>query len=380
MTITAYSDKFGVELDTVQLLSRLGHDVKHDPALKKVGSKLRELIHSDIKCPSCGVVGANIVAGSFSEKLNRCTRQPHFRFTFSNGEDGHDKFCDLSENQELKDHSELKVNFSRSNSNITKYIANLTCVAMENNLITHSDLRKIRQWHFDKKKSKIVNISVTHQQCFDYQTYRLYKNYEVDEFQPEYGLLDNIPWRKYAISRFMKKNSALINKLHSPTSTTQRHVKEDKIASALKNIRGGSFDVRVFESEYLKVRKFRDFVISDAIGHSRYKSTPSTEKYIDAFLALLLSKKEWDLNGAIRLFIKITTLGEARDKNIGNIISLTPFVDFEVYKLILDANDLSKELSILGAFQDNIKQEVQNLKLEFETWEFLYSGSYNENI
>ncbi|PHR89117.1 MAG: hypothetical protein COA76_04865 [Moritella sp.] len=188
MTITAYSHKFGVELDTVQLLFRLGYDVKHDPALKKVDSKLRELISSDIKCPSCGVMGENIVAGSFSEKLNRYTRQPHFRFIFSNGEDGHDKFCDLSESQELKDHAELKINFSKSNSNITRYIANLICVAIENNLITHSDLRNIRQWHFDKKKSKIVDISVTPQQCLDYQIYRSFRNeIDIHEFRPEYG-------------------------------------------------------------------------------------------------------------------------------------------------------------------------------------------------
>jgi len=374
MTITAYSDKFGVELDTVQLLSRLGHDVKHDPALKKVGSKLRELINSDIKCPSCGVIGANIVAGSFSEKLNRCTRQPHFRFTFSNGEDGHDKFCDLSENQELKDHSELKVNFRRSNSKVTRYIANLTCVAMENNLITHSDLRKIRQWHFDKKKSKIVDISVTPQQCLDYHCYRRLRDYkDIHDFRPEYGLLANIFWRKYAISRFVQRNSALINKLHGPASSAEHYIKDDKIISAFNNIRGQAFDVRIFQNEYLKVRKFRDFVISEVIGYS-YKSTPSTEKFIDAFLALLLSKKGWDLNDAISLFIKIATLGEARDPNIGNIISLTPFVDFEAYKLILDTNDFAKELSILGPFQDNIKQEVQNLKQEFEIWEFLHSG------
>ena len=142
----------------------------------------------------------------------------------------------------------------------------------------------------------------------------------------------------------------------------------------LNNIRGRSFDVRVFENEYLKVRKFRNLVVSDAIGYRSYKSTPSTDKFIDGFLALLLSKKEWDFNEAVRLFIKITTLGEAKDKNIGNIISLTPFVDFGAYKLILDANDFSKELSMLGSFQDNIKQEVQKLKLEFETFKLSHSG------
>ncbi|EJT85896.1 hypothetical protein [Pseudomonas asiatica] len=50
-----------------------------------------------------------------------------------------------------------------------------------------------------------------------------------------------------------------------------------------------------------------------------------------AFTALLLFLSSWDLNQAASLFAQIASYREAVDQNLGNVMGLNPFHDYDAW-------------------------------------------------
>lgn len=365
MTISAYSTKYTRELDAVQLLSLLGHNIEQDPTLQNIDENKRGFIRVDVKCPACGVSGAHIVSGSFSKRNSKNIRQPHFRFIFPDGADGHDKFCEHSEHKQYVSVTDQTVDFSKSNSNFTRYIGSHVCKSIEHNLFSQADIRNMRQWHFDKKKSAVVELKVNENQCEVYQFLRAQWNREIDLFRPEYGKLQNCNWRLYAYSRIIEHNRELIDKINYKSSRWRKSVDFKKALVKFDNM---VFDIRMFINEYELVQKLCNFIESNDIGHSAVGNSIRNRYYFDAFSALLLFVNEWNLEAAISMYIEIVELPESKDPNLGNVIGLTPFVDFELFRTILEANEFTEYLDPNFGFTDLLNHEEKLMRSEFEDW------------
>ncbi|MGS0569388.1 hypothetical protein ACU8V6_13015 [Vibrio alginolyticus] len=153
MALTVFSKKLNCEVDAVQYLSLLGHNLKIDPELNSVTDEERDIVKNDVICPSCGVANAIIVSG-FRNDRNYAIRQPHFRFVDEHGNESHHEYCDLKTVKPFKDITSSYESFfnQKSKSHITKLIGNIISSALTNESIGVKDMIDFRQWHFNLKK------------------------------------------------------------------------------------------------------------------------------------------------------------------------------------------------------------------------------------
>jgi hypothetical protein len=362
---TAFSKKYEREIDAVQLLSLLGHDIKNDPTLETIQAPDRSFIEKDILCPSCGVSGALIVSGARSKKNNKSIRQPHFRFVLPNGKNKHDQYCEFAETQVLNNSNHVQIDFSKSNSEFTRYIGNLVCKGIENDLISQMDIRNLRQWHYDTKKNSVIDIKITEKECLVFQEIKKFKRRVSFDFRPEYAELKELNWINVASDELAKKHKKFVEGISNEVYLFYNTFSEREYRAILKKIEKHTFDIRCFSTQYLLIQKFRNFLILYDLGCPKIKSSKNSDYYFDAFCSLLLFKSSWNIDKAISLYIKIKNCDLPVNANLGNIIGTAPFVDFKIMKNILDANDYAEYLIPLDSMKIQMNKVYQFLKNQY---------------
>ncbi|MCE7604562.1 hypothetical protein [Vibrio fluvialis] len=360
MAITSYSTKFNRELDATQYLELLGYDHEKDPELIDVNRELRDFIHKDLMCPSCGVRGAILVSGAQNKTRTRKVRQPHFRYSGSNGEDIHDELCDLREAKPFKDISTELVSFTKARSSSTRIIASFLARAIENNLISRFNIANFRVWHLNVKKHHMVKINVTSNQVQHYQSMYCRKLKREEEFNPMFGELEKLNWNLYGLDRIALQNDAFMDISNHDSIFI-------KPADFKKIIKGDMevFDVRFLDDEYNKLLRLKRF-ISLTCGekfNSKYEMS-----FLDAFVGLLLFVNNWSYEQAQLMYIEISCLPTPLGVGSDNIISLNPFKDYQSLKTILNMNDVYEHLLTKENFDDLLGFEVEILKYEHATW------------
>lgn len=364
--ITAFSNKFERELDAIQLLSLLGHDVEKDKVLKNITNEHRYFIHEDIKCPSCGVAKAHIVSGSYSEKSKCYTKQPHFRFYSSDNIDNHHPLCEFSDHIRHS-HTQkdiVKAEFSKPKTLITRYIASLVCQAIENSLITQTDIRNMRQWFFDIRKNNIVPIKINFEQYNIFEKYIVIRNVTENnprKFKPEYAELPGFNWKIAAYHRIIAKEKEFFNTI-TPRKLLRNVEKKHFSVSKI-------FDVRVIMREYILTTKLRNLIFNNGyINGYKFKGGLRDELFLNAYCSLLLFVSSWDFNTAVILHVKIINLPPPINPNLGNIIGINPFDNFDISQFILDANDAYDFLSKNSDYDQKLNSEINTLKNEHKVW------------
>jgi hypothetical protein len=113
------------------------------------------------------------------------------------------------------------------------------------------------------------------------------------------------------------------------------------------------FDPSPLEAQYQCTIHLAEFISENYEPIGRYAKNRGNEKYapaVLAFAALLLYGEHWDVDGAAAVFGRIAVGASDADGDLGNVIGLNPWHDFEAWRQIKALQDLSLAMPA-GAWQ-----------------------------
>jgi len=368
MPITAYSRHFKRELDVAQFLDLAARAANVAPMRNAadIPADWREWIKQDILCPSCGVPGAHIVGTSRSRATSIPIRQTHFRFD-SAGIDAHHPFCEFSPTADAKIQEAVQVDFLKSRGNDTQVVRDLVCRAIANGLLSQEDIRDMRQWYFDTKVANRFYVTATESDILWMFSIRPpYPDEPI--FHPCHAEVPGFDWKAAGRAHLMRIRSGKtldLRGLYLPDSRS-------KALSLLKKYEGQEmFDVTAIEVEYKKTIALCSFIGQNFASLDISLKKRSSQDFpvsLLAFCAVLLFKRTWNFDGAVRLLVDIINAPSASDQNLGNVIGLNPFHDYRGWSIIKAAIDFTGSESGQLNFESKLNDAVIALKQAHAAW------------
>ncbi|KAE9650742.1 hypothetical protein EJD88_21640 [Pseudomonas sp. PB105] len=360
MPKTAYSIRYGMELDANQLVSLYtGQSIEaSDEILKDIPPSIRTLVGVDVLCSSCGVSGAIIVSGAHSKSSKAQIRLAHFRFKGDDEEDTHREFCEFSNTDDDTPKLGGDVKFEKPRTNEQRAIRSLVCKAIELKVFSQADMRSMRQWYFDTKTADCYQMEIT-EKPFIYlnQLFRTVGWGAGEEYRhhPSYGEIPGYDWNYAAFARLTQKNKVVRDALRGMGGT-------GSISEALRLVskfQGRKiFNVTALEPYYKKTIELCAFASRHVIKKSKIQRYASASNELLAFCSLLLSTSSWSVESAIDSLVKIARAPEPTDLLLGNIIGLNPFHEYDAWRLIKVVSEIQGDFD----FSETVLQQVANIK------------------
>ena len=362
MPLTAYSISHPGELDVEQTLHRLSAQFGQPyTSLDTIPEAWRDYLRTDLQCPSCFVTGAEVVR-SATKKTGKASRQSFFRFTTP----GHKPHCDFGSPDTANDVPENLVSLTESKSKLTRAVRELVCTGIDQGIFSQISIRNMREWFFNKKVESLFVVTL------DPRLYAwvwaLEENFVLSSgglpagvpLTPEIAAWPQFDWRAEAARRVMERYpqrgtniKAIINQrlgMFGPAG---------KRAEALtKRFQGRSvFDPTVLSDECSKTCALADFIGRNYTPLKAAKGNSGTESVL-AFSALLLFTRGWDIGKAIFDFVKIVAAVGSANQDLGNVMGLNPFHDYEAWRIL-------KQLQGLDiAVPENIDIKAERMTME----------------
>jgi hypothetical protein len=353
MPITAYSNTYKRELDVTQLES-LFNESPHS-----LDVSFQNFVKNDVECPACNVTGGYIVSEGICAKTGRTVSQVHFAFRNSQGVDAHLPFCEFynGEDKQKLVANEGTVDFRNSKSPITRQIGVIVSIGIENNIFSQGDMRDMRQWFLDLRKSgqdlfdispHIVNLarssyvkSKRNSEKFVLDVTEASKEgFDIDKEVYE-SLSHQYP--HYKLIEYYKENPFYLE-------ISQKTVVKKAISIIRNDSSTLNFDRSMVLDKYQLTRKLafkmvkNDGFLSQKLSPSAlFKSNP-----LMALSSLLLFVSNWDIEEAWKKVEIIYEIRTVKDGNAGNFIGLNPFVNYSAWVII------KKLMSIKGTLEDTL--------------------------
>lgn len=370
MPKTAYSIRYGMELDANQLVSLYTDQSieASDELLKDIPPSIRTLVNVDILCSSCGVSGAIIVSGAHSKASKAQIRLAHFRFKGENEEDTHREFCEFSLTDDDAPKLGGDVKFEKPRTNEQRAIRSLVCKAIELKIFNQSDMRSMRQWYFNNKTADCYQLEVT-EAPFVYlnQLYRIVGWGAGEDYRhhPSYGEIPGYDWNYAALAMLTQKTKVIRDALRGLGVS-------GSISEALRLVskfQGKKvFDVTALEPYYKKTIELCNFASRHVIKKTKANRYSSASNESLAFCSLLLSTCEWNLDIAIDNLVKIARAPEPSNLLLGNFIGLNPFHEYDAWKLIKTVSNMQNNFD----FSETVSNQLSDIKLlmknEYINW------------
>lgn len=342
MPLTAFSISRAGEFDVDQILGRLGIETGQAyVSVEKIPDAWRAHLRADLKCPDCSVTGAEVVRAAVAGKSGR---QSFFRFTTP----GHHPVCDYANPEAANAVPETLVAFGESKSNLTRAVRDLVCAGIELGIFSQGSIRSMRDWFFNKKVESMFEVSL------DPRTYAWIAAVQQNELRvrgalppdveitPEVAALPNFDWRAQA--------ARLVQARYPQHEAIMRTLRDERIAmfaevakrseSLAKRYAGRSiFNPNVLASEYRRTQTLSEFI---AHTHPPLKAVKDAgASCVLAFSALLLFGRNWDVGKAIADFARISPAVGTADPQLGNVMGLNPFHDYEAWVMLKKLQDLN---------------------------------------
>lgn len=225
----------------------------------------------------------------------------------------------------------------------------MVCTGIERGILSQVSIRNIREWFFNKKVESLFVVTL------DPRTYTWMSALQKNIFLASGALPAEVPltseiatlpqfdWSAEAARRVMERYpqhatnmKAIIDQRLSMFGEAGKRVE-----SLAQRFQGRTvFDPTVLANEYCKTRSLADF-----IGHNyaplKAANGNSGASSVLAFSALLLFIREWDFSLAITDFAKIVATVGGANQDLGNVMGLNPFHDFEAWKTLKFLQDLN---------------------------------------
>lgn len=344
MPLTAYSISKPGELDVEQTLHRLSAQFGQPYAsVDAIPETWRTYLRTDLQCPSCFVTGAEVVRPA--TKKGKASRQSFFRFTTP----GHKLHCDFGSPETANTVPENLVSLTSSKSNLTRAVRALVCTGIEQGIFSQVTIRNMREWFFNTKVESLFVVTLDPQlyawiSVLQENTFLSYQGLPAGvALTPEIAALPQFDWRAEAARRVMERYPQ--HKANMKAITDQRigvFSPEGKRAEVLtRRFRGHAvFDPTVLSDKYSKTCALADFIGRNYAPMKSAKGNAGTESVL-AFSALLLFIRGWDLSLAISDFVKIVAAVGSANQDLGNVMGLNPFHDYEAWRILKQLQGLN---------------------------------------
>jgi len=345
MPLTAFSVSRQQELDVDQLL-QLFADQHQRPKLKRsepIPDLWKLVIHADIECPSCFAKGPEVVRATSSKVTGEAIKQAYFRFP-----GGHRAYCDFAALPPGETPEGLIQFTSTARDGLSRAVRDLVCRGIQIGVLDQVRIRGMREWFYNKKLSTVFQVNLD-PKLFQWVAavqsaawpVRVQPNWltvnkellEIPGFQMKTAVELMLTRRHQSLLTYLMERVGMLRPLLS---------RVEKLMSA--NSSKLVFDPTVLKTEYDATLELARFIshnyhpVQKALGRSYVDIKAS--KPLMAFTALLLFLSDWDLNKAASLFAQIAGYRGAVDQNLGNVMGLNPFHDYDAWAALKVLQDL----------------------------------------
>lgn len=336
MPLTAFSVSRQQELDVEQLL-QLFADQHQRPKLKRsepIPEIWKQVIHADVECPACFAKGAELVRASSSKVTGEAIKQAYFRFP-----GGHHVFCDFAALPPGEAPEGLVQFSSTARDGLSRAVRDLVCKGIHLGLLDQARIRSMREWFHNKKVNAVFQVTLD-PKVFQwvvavqaaawpvrYQPQRLTINKEllgVPGFQMKTAMEVMLARRHESLLTYLNERAVMLRPLVS-------RIEKLLNANSCKLV----FDPTNLKAQYDATQELARFIsthydpVQRALGRNYFDVKAS--KPLMAFTALLLYLSNWDLNKAASLFTQIASYRGTVDQNLGNVMGLNPFHDYDAW-------------------------------------------------
>lgn len=337
MPLTAYSISHPGERDVEQTLnwlsSKFGQPITEEDSIPE---GLRIYLRTDLQCPCCFVTGAEIVRSAV--KSGKASRQSFFRFTTP----GHRPHCDFGSPATANTIPENLVSLTESKSNLTRAVRDLVCTGIEKRIFSQISIRDMREWFFNKKVESLFVVTLD-PRLFTWMS-ALQENYFLSSgalptgvpLTSEIAALPSFDWRAEAARRVMEsypQHKANMKAVIDLRGGMFGDIGKRAQALAQRFHGRTMFDPAVLKDEYYKARSLADFIGHNYAPLKAAKGNSGSASVL-ALAALLLFIRGWDTSLAVSDFVKIVSEVGSANQNLGNVMGLNPFHDYEAWQLL----------------------------------------------
>lgn len=363
MPITAYSKKFKSELDVEQFKNRY-NDLIEKP-------DLAQFVQDDIECSCCGVSGARIIKEGVSSKTNQKVKQTHFAFKNENGGDAHRIFCDhyTGKDKQSTASNDCNVNLSNSQSPVTAVIRKFVCTAIEHGFFTQEDIRNMRHWFLEMRSRQDFLVDVGKHPLYILRSILLHGNkdnlpnkLELSKKITSEEELDQEVYKSLALNFPSPKNLNEI--LNLKYYLIKNSIVKKTISLSKKSNGVYEFDRNILQEKYLYATKLSlSIVEGNPLLSSRISKTVHavrSKNPLMAYSATLLFVNDWDIEKARKMHYEIHSLRNS-EFDLGNVIGLNPFVDYESWIALKYASEWKRNFSNYD-FDREFNKEINRLK------------------
>lgn len=349
MPLTAFSTSRPGEFDVDQILKKLAAETGQTyVSIDKIPDGWREHLKSDLQCPACFITGAEVVRGSVVSKSGKPSRQSYFRFTVP----GHRTGCEFDSPETANVVPENLVPLGESRSSLTRAVRDLVCTGIALGVFSQTSIRDMREWFFNTKVASLFVVTL------DPRTFAWMSAMQENasrshgalpegvEITPEIAALTNFDWRAEA--------AKVVRNRYPQHEVNMRAVLDSGIRmfgdpgkrceSLVKRYSGRAvFDPTVLVDEYQKTLRLAEFI---AHNHPPLESTKGSTGSVSvlAFSALLLFVSGWDMPAAIAAFAKISPAVGTANPELGNVMGLNPFHDYQAWSTLKQLQDFAFEV------------------------------------
>jgi len=343
--LTAFSSATGEELDVEQVLRRLARvsgvdSTDLDP--EDIPAAWRQAIREDMECPSCFVLGAELVREGISTKgSKRIVRQACFRYP------SHRPQCDFAHpglaSTTVPDNL---VAFGSAKTGLTRAVRQLVGAGIQSGLFSQRTIRDMREWFFAQKASSTFTLTIDPRlpvwlEDVLRQTGGFYGPLPVT-LTPDMTSLPGFDWREAARRHFRAHHLAYIEALVA--AELRVWATAERMAYLATRFQGEIvFDPSPLRMHYLRTIELAAFIAHNYEPVRRFTKGGGHEPHapaVLAFAALALHVENWDLDRAAALFGRIARQAADADGDLGNVMGLNPWHDFEAWRNLKTLQDL----------------------------------------
>jgi hypothetical protein len=343
MPLTAYSISHPGERDVEQTLNWISAEFGQPyTGADSIPEAIRAFLRADLQCPSCFVAGAEVVRAP--AKTGKGSRQSFFRFTTP----GHRPHCDFGSPEKANTVPENLVSLTESKSNLTRAVRDLVCTGIEQGVFSQVSIRDMREWFFNKKVESLFVVSLDPRLpawITALQENMFRSSGALPAGVPltfEIAALPQLDWRAEAARRVMERYPQHGTNMRS----IQGHVAMfgdagKRVELLAQRFQGRAvFDPTVLASEYDKTLSLAHFIGHNHTPLRAVKGGSGTASVL-AFSALLLFIRGWDISLAISDFVRIVAAIGGTNQDLGNVMGLNPFHDYEAWNILKHLQDLN---------------------------------------
>ncbi|MFR0675497.1 hypothetical protein ACLUUI_16185 [Enterobacterales bacterium AW_CKDN230030176-1A_HGKHYDSX7] len=336
MPLTAFCVSRQQELDVDQLL-QIFTDHHQRPKLKRsepIPDLWKQAIYADIECPACFAKGAEVVRATSSKVTGEAVKQAYFRFP-----GGHHPFCDFAALPPGEAPEGLVQFSATARDGLSRAVRDLVCKGIHLGVLDQAKIRNMREWFHYKKVSAVFQVTLD-PKIFQWVAAVQAAAWPV-RYQPQWLTVNNVllDVPGFQLDTAMK---VMLARRHESLLTylSERAVMLRPLAGRLEKLMNANscklvFDPTTLKVEYDATQELARFIshhyhpVHRALGRNYFDVKAS--KALMAFAALLLFISNWDLNKAASLFAQIASFRVGVDQNLGNVMGLNPFHDYDAW-------------------------------------------------